>query len=279
MDIQSYRAFDASATTPLMPAQAGSQTLAGLDQFLGYVESRLHCPVEDLVETMLRHLTARASGTASADPRVVLQLAASRAFAVRFPALFVAQLNLIGELLDLEQDVWECEEGMDVLGMAFTSAQYVPRYLWLVALIDLIGEAEGTDMMKEFLDWSIAQRPVATRGPKTIAELRERDIPWNVDDKGQDAISALVSEHQLMKKVTACRTHQALTSFDDGGRMEVIACYPDHASIKRSNPYFALTRTQTLFTGAYCDTCFHDVRYVSEFAHPTAAVFDELSYE
>ena len=75
---------------------------------------------------------------------------------------------------------------------------------------------------------------------------------------------------------TACRTHHVPSPYDDGVLMEVVACYPDHASIKRANPSFELTRTQTLFTGDYCDTCFHDRRHISSFLHPDRAVFDAL---
>jgi len=109
--------------------------------------------------------------------------------------------------------------------------------------------------------------------------MRKRDIPWNLHDKGQDAVSALVSEHQLLKKVTACRTHQVLASFEDEEAMEIIACYPDHASMRRTHPAFVLTRTQTLMAGTDdCDTCFHDLRHVTEFTHPSRDVFESLQH-
>jgi len=63
----------------------------------------------------------------------------------------------------------------------------------------------------------------------------------------------------------------------DADLMDVIACYPDFASIRRTNEHFALTRTQNLIQGGdYCDTCFHDERGLSAIIHPGREVFEAL---
>lgn len=279
MDVKSYSAFDPNATRDVILAKAGAQTLGGLDRFLGFVDERLSDLAEDLPAALLRRMAAETPDGAGANPDVVLRLAADCRLAGRFTSLFLGHLDLIGGLLDIDPSDWESREKQDVLRTKFTAAQNVPHYLRLKALEDVAGRNAATDAMKWFLDWSIEQRPPATDGPQTIAEMRGRDIPWNLDDKGQDAVSALVSEHQLLKKVTSCRTHHVLASFEDGELMEVVACFPDHASIKRSNPHFVLTRTQTLIGGgAYCDTCFHDERHVPDFEHPPRETFDTLDY-
>lgn len=68
-----------------------------------------------------------------------------------------------------------------------------------------------------------------------------------------------------------------LAPYGDAELMEVVACYQDFASMRRTNRHFALTRTQNLINGEdYCDTCFHDKRYVHNFVHPPRETFDDL---
>ena len=67
-----------------------------------------------------------------------------------------------------------------------------------------------------------------------------------------------------------------LSSYDPE-LMEVVACYPDFAMFRHTNPHFVLTRTGTLMSGgSCCDTCYHDDRYIEPFAHPTG-LFETLN--
>lgn len=279
MDIKSYRAYDPGATRDVILAVAAAQTLNGLDRFLGFVEEQLRDLAEDLPKALLQRMASETLSGAGADRDAVLRIATDCRFADRFTGLFLGHLDLIHGLLGIDPSNWESREKRNVLRTKFTAAQHVPRYLQLKALEDVAGRDAAMDTMRRFLDWNIAQRPPSTDGPKTIAEMCKQDIPWNLSDQGQDAVTALVSEHQLLKKVTACRTHKVLAPYADGEMMEVVACYPDFASIRRTNPSFALTRTQNLVSGGtYCDTCFHDERYVSDFVHPSREAFAALSH-
>ena len=90
-------------------------------------------------------------------------------------------------------------------------------------------------------------------------------------------VSAILGEHQYANKVTKCRIHDVLSAYGDDELMEVVACYPDFAMFRKTNNSFCLTRTQTLMNdGEWCDTCYHDERYVKTFAHPDRSFFGAL---
>ena len=77
-----------------------------------------------------------------------------------------------------------------------------------------------------------------------------------------------------------CVAVQDRAAYEDGEMMEVIACWSDHLSLRRTHPSFALTRTQNLVNGVgYCDTCFHDERFVTDSCYPSRDIFDALLHE
>ena len=87
-----------------------------------------------------------------------------------------------------------------------------------------------------------------------------------------DWIQHVIGPHQYVNKVTRCRIHEVLSTYDPE-LMDVVACYPDFAMFRHTNPHFALTRTCTLMNGgSCCDTCYHDDRYVKPFNHPTELI-------
>ena len=89
--------------------------------------------------------------------------------------------------------------------------------------------------------------------------------------------ASVVVEYQYLNKVTVCCIQKVLAEYGDSELMEVAACYPDSAMFRKTNDSFRLSRTQTLMNGGCCcDTCYHDVRFISDFAHPPRDVFAAL---
>jgi hypothetical protein len=277
IDVQSYQAYDEGAAQEVLLSQLGPRLSESLDRFLGFVDEEEAVDLEQVVASLRTRLVEEASRSAPVESIPRDRAAGNGSWLERFPDLFLEHARLIRRLVNADASAWVGDSPTSVLKSQLVLARYVPRYFLLKALVDVVGRDAGVDRMKRFLDREISNRPRSTGGPETIAEMRERDIRWNRDDKGQDAVTALVSEHQCLKKVTACRIHRALAPYGDGELMEVVACYPDFASIRRTNEHFVLTRTQNLIAGgSYCDTYFHDERYIQDFAHPSREVFERL---
>ncbi len=259
MSIRSYQAFDLTSAVSVTVADFVVRLGDVIERFVSYASSQGLASRDDVREGLRDQMEKLAPGHQIEEGDEA--------------AAFVEAV------LDVDPKSPEAREPVAILKTKLTALQYFYRYAEAQVLVGVLGREKGIAAAKDHLDWVIEQRPLNPSGPETIAEMRERDIPWNLDDKGQDAISALVSEHQCMKKVTACRTYAVLKHLPDSEVAEAVACYPDHASIQRSNPHFVLTRTQTLIGGAaYCDTCFHDERYAADFVHPGIDVFDGLGF-
>jgi hypothetical protein len=278
LDVQSYQAYDEGAAQEVLLSRVEPWLSESLDRFIGFIDEEESVDLEQVVASLRTRLAEEASRLAPVGFVSRDRADGDGSWRERFPDLFLEHARLIQGFIQGDTSAWTGDAPTPVRKTTLVLARYVPRYLLLKALVDVVErDAGAVDRMKRFLDWEIARRSKSTGGPETIAEMRERDIRWNRDDKGQDAVTALVSEHQCLKKVTACRIHRALAPYGDGELMELVACYPDFASIRRTNEHFALTRTQNLIAGgSYCDTCFHDERYIQNFAHPSREVFERL---
>lgn len=277
LDVKAYRAWDEAAVTDVVAPNLVSAGCRALDEYMGFISTYEADAFERFVDRLQMRWEELNESLPDLAPVVMPSALAESEWAKRASRVYKAYLTFMGRCVQISERDWGSTEPIKVLQTQLAQASYLPRYLILKALVDVIDRDQGIERMKQFLDERIAGRPKPKTPPKTLRELRERDIPWNEEDGGQNAISALISEHQCLKKVTACRTQKVLAPYGDADLMEVIACYPDFASIRRTNEFFVLTRTQNLIQGAsFCDTCFHDERGASAIVHPALDVFDNL---
>lgn len=277
MEIRPYKAYVEGSPCRLPFPATGRRLLESLDRYLRFMRSQEPEIIGDLVSALLRQISSSIpEGPGVSGSKIVEQLIEANQFEPECREVFEAQFDLQRGLLELGEEVWTSQETVKVPKGAFIRALYLPQYLQLKALIDVIGRERGIERMKQCLDWAYAQGPDDPDAPKTIDELRRRQVEGNLRGEGMDWIAGIVSEHQYQNKVTVCAIQRTLAEYDDE-LMEVVACYPDFALFRKVNPNFCLTRTQTLMGGGNCcDMCYHDERYVSDFVHPSIAVFDAM---
>jgi len=274
-DVISYQAWDEQAMGEVILSRLLAQSVAALDDFVAFGSAREPGRMDRLTERLEARWDEIGAFVSEGDTGK--QPGKGESPGGPSSAARIALGWFLRRLLPVAAEAWAREEPIPIRRTRLALAYYLPRYVMARALADELGEALGIRRMKEFLDSQIAKRPRPSSPPGTLRELRDRDIPWNLADGGQNAISALWSEHRLLKKVSACRIAEVLRPYGDPELMETIACYPDFASIRRTNEHFMLTRTRTLIRdGDYCDTCFHDCRGEAGVAHPSREVFDRL---
>jgi hypothetical protein len=277
LDVKAYSAWDEKAVASVIVPDLITRMLQLLDGFLEFVAQHEGSKLDQIIEALQKQWTALNAPRQAKEPPEVGRAASGTTWVRRNPELFKAFCLFVGSCFDTDETAGIRDQPTDILQTELCRAHHLPLYLMLKALVDVLGRATGIERMKQYIDGRIADRPKPASPPETLAELRARDIRWNTGDGGQNAISALVTAHQCLKKVTACRIQRALAPYGDADLMEVIACYPDYASIRRTNEHFSLTRTQTLMRGEpYCDTCFHDDRGGETPHHPSRNVFDDL---
>ncbi len=180
--------------------------------------------------------------------------------------IYIRYRNYLSSLIEYDS--------ANVLSDSFYRMRFLPQYLRLECLVDLIGRKKAIEFTKSYIDRKLANLPRREDAPQSIENLRLMQIEANLEGKDMDWIVIKLSENSYCNIVTKCRIHQVLKDYDKE-LMEVVACYPDFMMFKAINPHFILTRTQTLIGGGECcDTCYHDARN-KEFSHPKTKWFQE----
>lgn len=278
MQILSYMAYVEGSTCPARFPWTRTRLARPLELFLQFFEARESRIVVQLRSKLLDELRACSeTEKPRLNPASPRGIAAASGCSANHQELIEAQAALQRDLLGVTDEVWAGDEAETLSQEAFIRALYLPQYLQLKALVDVVGRPRGIERMKCCLDWVCAQGPDHPNAPKTIDELRTRQVEGNLQGKGMDWIAAVVSEHEYRNKVTTCLIHKSLSECGDSELMEVVACYPDFTMFRKLNASFCLTRTKTLMNGGdCCDMCYHDERYVPDFVHPPAEVLDAM---
>ena len=278
MQVVSYNAYvEGSRYCARFPG-ARQRLLGPLDLFLRFLELQEPEILEQVNAKLLARMRSfTVEGRSLVIPGILTEVMQEFPSAQRHRVLFKAQLELQRKLLGVEEQLWISEETAEVPQTAFFRALYVPQYLALKALVDVLGKARGITLMKQCLDWAYMQGPDNPNWPDTIEDLRTGQVEGNLRGQGMDWIAAIVSEHEYRNKVTTCVVQKALAEYGDDELMEVVACYPDFTMFRKINANFCLTRTRTLMNGGdCCDMCYHDERYVPGFVHPLTEAFDVM---
>lgn len=168
MDIKSYRAFDPTATRRVTPQRIGSFLCQSLGQFIESVDLDGIAETDRLLDDLRRRLHAHGDG---ASPPANLPSHARRC-AADHAGLFASLLSLGGGVLGIDASGWSSQEEIEFSRIPCTATGYILQYLQLIALSDHIGDTEGIEAMKRYLDWTIDRRAPAEGGPETIAALR-----------------------------------------------------------------------------------------------------------
>ena len=278
MEVTAYRSYTHDSTIRLPLGVLTPRFLQSLDRLIEYLE--IHRP-SDLPRILARVEAMTSGALTDGLPKraeaVAEKILASCGFAGTYPSLYLATYDLARGLLGIDQELLLSEEPVEVSQRAFIRVRYLPNYLRLRALADVVGRESAIALMKDYLDWAIGLASKHPNPPESLTALREGQVRFNLNEAGMDWISGVIGEHQYVNKVTVCRIQKVLAEYDDPELMDVVACYPDFAMFQNVDENYVLTRTQTLMNGgSCCDTCYHDKRHVEGFEHPPMSLFDGL---
>ena len=277
MTAKEYRSYAEDSTIRLPLGRVGPRWIGSLDRFVDELDESHPSAVDRVIER-LTELTRNEtpSGNPPRSASLTERAIAPCVHAARYPHLYSAHADLIRDLLGVEDEMLLDGESVELSQRRFIRVRYVPGYLKLVALGEAIGRESAIEFTKGYLDRMIADIPARPDGPETLAEFRDRQVAFNLEEQGMDWTQVVIDDHQYLNKVTVCRIQKVLADYEPK-LMDVVACYPDFAMIRKTHPSFVLTRTQTLMNGGTCcDSCYHDARHVTGFEHPSLAAFDGL---
>ena len=278
MEVTAYRSYTHDSTIQLPLGVLTPRFLQSLDRLIEYLEMHRAADAAGILsraETLITE--ALPKDLADRDEAIAAGFLETCSFAGTYPSHYLAVYDLIRSLMGIDQQLLVSEEPVEVSQRAFIRVRYLPNFLRLRALADVVGREPAIDLMKAYLDWAIGLAPKHPTPPESLTALREGQIRFNLNEAGMDWISGAIGEHQYVNKVTVCRIQKVLAEYGDPELMDVVACYPDFAMFRNVDENYVLTRTQTLMKGgSCCDTCYHDKRQVAGFEHPPMSLFDGL---
>lgn len=154
-------------------------------------------------------------------------------------------------------------------------------YESLRSLLTIMSREKALEYAKKFVSEFCVQR----RGPPKEAGGMEVFIQnwvdlWKDNWEGYlDFTAYILNEKQGGAKITNCATKEIAKSLDveDKEFFYLVLCYRDFPEMNTWYKNIRFTRTKTLFQGdAYCDFCWHDIRYAPDTPHPDEKFWERL---
>lgn len=192
----------------------------------------------------------------------------------KYPEFIKVALDLILSFLKLPENYnWEPDD-ISVLRTDMTRASILPFYYRAKMLAETMERAEAIQLLKDYIDNAVRNQEVQQY--EDLDSLYERETQSSKENENSIWSYVKVCEGKYASRTDRCEPYVVLKDFNDPELSYVVACYGDFTRARKFNENFVMTRTTTLMNGPFCDTCFHDTRYVDKIEHPPREFFEKL---
>ncbi|MHA1907812.1 MAG: hypothetical protein ACW98Y_11000 [Candidatus Thorarchaeota archaeon] len=274
MRVEKLDCYDAKRTETRDVYEFVKRNISSLNRYLDYVNESLHSSSEVYIQQLISKYNEEASRNFESLGFIDYVKDEGMKLLIEHPKLIEAFVNFLLSSLEVPDDFsWE-EKDQTLLRFNITKAGVHALYHRAKLLTDLMDTEVAFDLLKNYIDHTISMG--SFRESNNLVEMFERDVEDARKDCWADWVAALVHDGLYASKGYKCGPYEALKDFDNPILTEICACYGDFARIKRFNPNYVLTRTQTLFNGDFCDDCVHDTRIVDNVEHPSKDFFDKF---
>ncbi|MFC2079457.1 L-2-amino-thiazoline-4-carboxylic acid hydrolase [Candidatus Bipolaricaulota bacterium] len=152
--------------------------------------------------------------------------------------------------------------------------QMYPVFYLFQALLRTSERDSALALLKDFVDGRMKSlTPSQPDLPDPGQWWDELETPSDVTE----GVAARFGRGKIAFRVDNCILHDVMEPLGDPELADVVCCYGDKSGFEALNPNLVFTRTDTLMTGPYCDTCMHDKRFVDDIEHPDHEFFQGLS--
>ncbi len=253
-DYKVFNNYDPNASVEVVFPNYVPGKLTYFDKMLGYLNLERFDLYEQVVELLCSKLT---SGLEESDSERVLTYYAGGL--ANLPTLSKNQvlsdlsLRFVLSQLDIPIDfsMSEKEEKVEVTLVAAQKAENIILYHALTTLVDLLGRDAGLGLYKDFVDF-LAKNPPEQK----LKDFKEARETWVADMASSGGLLFAVhdfDENKFLAKFDKCYVHESLKDMDDPELAYYIACYIGGTVCNERDWCVRMRRTQTLFTGDYCD--------------------------
>ncbi|MFX1603155.1 MAG: L-2-amino-thiazoline-4-carboxylic acid hydrolase [Promethearchaeota archaeon] len=158
-------------------------------------------------------------------------------------------------------------------------AENILFYSVVKVLVDLVGREEGISTYKDTVDY-IADRRAADEPDTTkMKQFRQGLIGSLPDTGGYSFTVADLDDSMILARFDKCVVHESLKHVSDPELAYYATCYTNMTIANRRNRNVQIRRTQTLFSGDFCDELYWDPEVHEEPTQPSLAVSESLRIE
>ncbi|UCH03990.1 MAG: hypothetical protein JSW05_10440 [Candidatus Thorarchaeota archaeon] len=158
-------------------------------------------------------------------------------------------------------------------------AENILFYSMVKVLVDLLGREEGVSLYKDAVDY-IADRRARDDPDATKIEQLRQELTSSLPDSGGYAFAvADLDDSMILGKFDKCVVHESLKHVSDPELAYYATCYTNLIIANRRSRNFQIRRTQTLFSGDFCDELYWDPEVYEEPKQPSLTVSRRLRIE
>jgi hypothetical protein len=158
-------------------------------------------------------------------------------------------------------------------------AENILFYSVVKVLVDLLGREEGISLYKDAVDYIADRR--AKDDPETtkMKQLRQELTSSLPESGGYVFAVADLDDSMILSKFDKCVVHESLKHVSDPELAYYATCYTNLTIANRRSRNFEIRRTQTLFSGDFCDELYWDPEVHEEPEQPSLAISRSLRIE
>jgi hypothetical protein len=192
----------------------------------------------------------------------------------KYPELIKVAVDLILSFLKLPEAYNWTPDDVSVLRTDVARARIIPLYYRAKMLAETIDRNDAIQLLKDYIDDAIRSQEVTQYDD--LDSLYTREAVSSKENENSIWSYVKICEGKYASRTDRCEPYVVLKDYNDPELSYVVACYGDFTQASKFNDNFVMTRTTTLLNGPFCDTCFHDTRYVDKIEHPPMEFFEKL---
>ncbi len=164
-------------------------------------------------------------------------------------------------------------ENMSIPRETQVLARMAPMLRLFQALFEVTDREHAHTLLRAFIDDRFSRLTEAE------LEIQNLDRWWEMTARTSEVTTGVVTRintGKLAFRTDTCILHEVMLPLGNPELVDIVCCYGDRAGFEALNPNLRFTRTTTLMTGPYCDTCMHDIRHSDDISHPEHKFFRSM---
>lgn len=250
LDYEIYKNYDTEARTEIVLPEYLTRKLFRMNTMLEFFDQERQEIVTDFVSKLSQRLAEELKDDMSRDLDYFKEAATELRSLTKHGGLFTLSLRFLLNILEIPVEL-PSDGRVEVSLLSTEKADSLIPYFCIKILVEMLGREAGIQLYKGYVDYLAEVSP-----PRKLKDFREARVSWikgMADSGGFDFAVLDLDENKFLAKFDRCVCHEALKDEDDPELGYLVVCYPGWWVGQQQDWCVRMRRTQTLFSGDFCD--------------------------